>query len=148
MNYINTAGGFCISVYHSFHDEVDHFRSHWWQCYKCKNIIKRAMNRAPGPSDWWFPRHQRDCGGNYVKIRSPPTVENTKKRKREDSIGNGDEEEPNMKKPKSLPSTPATHRTSRKPSIFDSWRNSPPSKPADRPIAPKPNPKEQSSAPS
>lgn len=84
MNFINSNGGFNITVYHSFHDEVSHFRTHWWQCDKCKYIIKRAMNRAPGPSDWWWPRHQSECGGSYTKIKSPPVSENPKKRKRDD----------------------------------------------------------------
>lgn len=29
---INTASGSEISVYHSFHDEVDVYRTHWWRC--------------------------------------------------------------------------------------------------------------------
>jgi predicted SprT family Zn-dependent metalloprotease len=98
MNHINAVGGFNISVYHTFHDEVDHFRTHWWQCDRCKNIIKRAMNRAPGPSDWWFPRHQRECGGNYLKIKSPPEKEKNKKRKRDDSLGPNSEKDPEAKK--------------------------------------------------
>lgn len=108
MNSINTHGNFNISVYHSFRDEVDHYRTHWWQCDKCQNIIKRAMNRAPGAYDWWFPKHQQTCGGNYIKIKSPPPTENKKKRGRSDSLGNG---APEAKKPKllgsSVPSTPS-----------------------------------------
>lgn len=26
--------GYAISVYHSFHDEVEHYQVHWWQCVK------------------------------------------------------------------------------------------------------------------
>ena len=110
MNEINNHGGFNISVYHSFHDEVNHFRTHWWQCDKCQYIIKRAMNRPPGPSDWWFPKHQQTCGGNYIKIKSPPPVENKKKRSRSDSLDPA--EAAAIKKPKlsssSAPSTPAS----------------------------------------
>lgn len=29
------------------------------------------MNRAPGPSDFWYEEHQRNCGGTFIKIREP-----------------------------------------------------------------------------
>jgi hypothetical protein len=29
------------------------------------------MNRPPGPYDYWFARHQRECGGAYTKVREP-----------------------------------------------------------------------------
>eukprot|EP01053_Blabericola_migrator_P001921 Blabericola_migrator_1__1920@NODE_1522_length_4352_cov_15_201867_g1002_i0_p5_GENE_NODE_1522_length_4352_cov_15_201867_g1002_i0NODE_1522_length_4352_cov_15_201867_g1002_i0_p5_ORF_typecomplete_len162_score15_68_NODE_1522_length_4352_cov_15_201867_g1002_i0231716 len=29
------------------------------------------MNRPPGPSDWWFSKHQAECGGSYAKISEP-----------------------------------------------------------------------------
>ena len=29
------ATGYNISVYHTMHDEVNHYRVHWWQCEKC-----------------------------------------------------------------------------------------------------------------
>lgn len=49
MNEINRIAGTHITVYHSFRDEVNLYRVHWWKCDgKCGNIIKRAMNRAPG----------------------------------------------------------------------------------------------------
>lgn len=32
MQRINQAAGTSITVYHTFHDEVDHHRTHWWQC--------------------------------------------------------------------------------------------------------------------
>lgn len=34
-------------------------------------LVKRATNRPPGPYDYWFSRHQKTCGGTFVKIRSP-----------------------------------------------------------------------------
>jgi hypothetical protein len=88
MNEINK-GGHNITVFHNFHDEVNLYRQHWWQCDKCKNIVKRAMNRAPSPNDPWYaeisllykekyidlvirwPSHERKCGGKYVKIKEP-----------------------------------------------------------------------------
>lgn len=41
------------------------------------------MNRPPGPSDSWYGKHQETCGGDYIKIASPPekvkeTVQKTK----------------------------------------------------------------------
>ena len=29
------------------------------------------MNRPPGPTDSWWGKHQKTCGGTFVKIRSP-----------------------------------------------------------------------------
>lgn len=29
------------------------------------------MNRAPGPSDFWWKEHQQTCGGQFIKIKEP-----------------------------------------------------------------------------
>ncbi|PRP77706.1 hypothetical protein PROFUN_00567 [Planoprotostelium fungivorum] len=51
---------------------VNNYRTHWWKCQgKCGYVLKRSMNRNPGPKDRWWSQHERDCGGNYVKIREP-----------------------------------------------------------------------------
>uniref|UniRef100_A0A3B1JNG8 DNA-dependent metalloprotease SPRTN n=1 Tax=Astyanax mexicanus TaxID=7994 RepID=A0A3B1JNG8_ASTMX len=78
MNRINKATGTNISVYHSFHDEVDVYRQHWWRCDgPCQNrkpffgYVKRAMNRAPSARDPWWEDHRRTCGGTYTKIKEP-----------------------------------------------------------------------------
>ncbi|KAI1897516.1 hypothetical protein AGOR_G00084080 [Albula goreensis] len=78
MNRINQASGTKITVYHTFHDEVDLYRQHWWRCNgPCQNrkpffgYVKRAMNRAPSPRDPWWADHQRTCGGTYVKVKEP-----------------------------------------------------------------------------
>merc|ERR1719400_495243 len=34
-------------------------------------LVKRAMNRVPGPNDNWWSRHQSTCGGTYTKIKEP-----------------------------------------------------------------------------
>jgi len=34
-------------------------------------MVKRAMNRAPGPTDFWWNDHQATCGGRYIKVREP-----------------------------------------------------------------------------
>ncbi|XP_034383930.1 sprT-like domain-containing protein Spartan [Cyclopterus lumpus] len=78
MNRINDASGTKISVYHSFHDEVDVYRQHWWKCDgPCQNrkpylgFVKRAMNRAPSAQDPWWADHKRTCGGTYTKVKEP-----------------------------------------------------------------------------
>uniref|UniRef100_H3C7U5 DNA-dependent metalloprotease SPRTN n=2 Tax=Tetraodon nigroviridis TaxID=99883 RepID=H3C7U5_TETNG len=78
MNRINEASGTKITVYHSFHDEVDVYRQHWWRCDgPCQNrrpyfgYVKRAMNRAPSALDPWWEDHRSTCGGTYVKVKEP-----------------------------------------------------------------------------
>uniref|UniRef100_A0A665UT42 SprT-like N-terminal domain n=1 Tax=Echeneis naucrates TaxID=173247 RepID=A0A665UT42_ECHNA len=78
MNRINKASGTKISIYHSFHDEVDVYRQHWWRCNgPCQSrrpyfgYVKRAMNRAPSSLDPWWEDHRRTCGGTYTKIKEP-----------------------------------------------------------------------------
>lgn len=95
MNFINQAmfadhqrppQGYNITVYHSMHAEVDQYRTHHWQCPKCGNVVKRAMNRPPQEADCRgrqgkgpdckdtkcaFHMHQRFCGGDYIKIAEP-----------------------------------------------------------------------------
>lgn len=64
MNAINLYTGLNVTIYHNFHDEVDNCRKHVWKCNGiCKDwppyygIVKRAMNRAPGPNDNWYKEH-------------------------------------------------------------------------------------------
>lgn len=75
---INDHGGYDISIYHTFHDEVDSYRTHIWQCDgPCRSQapffgqVKRSMNRAPGKSDSWWSRHVEECGGTFVKVGKP-----------------------------------------------------------------------------
>jgi SprT-like domain-contaning protein Spartan len=79
---INAAQGSSITVYHNFCDEVDHYRVHWWRCDRCHKIVKRAINRAPSPNDRWWPAHQRQCGGSYVKFLEPASYGAKRSRKR------------------------------------------------------------------
>lgn len=65
-------------VYHTFHDEVDEYRRHWWRCNgPCQDrkpyygYVKRATNRAPSAHDCWWAEHQKTCGGTYIKIKEP-----------------------------------------------------------------------------
>lgn len=75
---INSHGNYEITVYHTFHDEVDSYRTHVWKCDGiCQNqppyfgLVKRSMNRAPSSSDPWFTMHEFECGGAYTKIAEP-----------------------------------------------------------------------------
>jgi hypothetical protein len=75
---INDHGSYAVTIYHTFHDEVDSYRTHVWQCGgPCKSqlpyfgLVKRSMNRAPGKSDTWWAKHQAECGGTYTKIQEP-----------------------------------------------------------------------------
>ncbi|KAE9963006.1 hypothetical protein BLS_009797 [Venturia inaequalis] len=75
---INSHGNYDITVYHTFHDEVDSYRTHVWKCDGiCQNqppyfgLVKRSMNRAPSSSDPWFTKHEFECGGSYTKISEP-----------------------------------------------------------------------------
>eukprot|EP00095_Tigriopus_kingsejongensis_P009843 maker-scaffold21_size687808-snap-gene-5.35 protein:Tk09843 transcript:maker-scaffold21_size687808-snap-gene-5.35-mRNA-1 annotation:"sprt-like domain-containing protein spartan" len=70
MHRINRAAGTKISV--------NHYKTHWWKCNgPCQNrkpflgMVKRSMNRAPGPNDRWFPEHQASCGGTFIKVKEP-----------------------------------------------------------------------------
>ena len=77
---INDHGGYDITVFHTFHDEVDSYRSHVWSCNgPCQSkrpyfgLVKRSMNRAPSKHDPWWNKHAQNCGGTYQKISEPPT---------------------------------------------------------------------------
>ncbi|TDH70405.1 hypothetical protein CCR75_000377 [Bremia lactucae] len=92
MNRINRAAQTKITVFHTFHDEVNSYRNHVWQCSgACRRksphfgLVKRSMNRAPGPTDRWWADHERNCGGSYSKIKEPKefTAKQVKKRERE-----------------------------------------------------------------
>lgn len=75
---VNSHGNYEVTVYHTFHDEVDSYRTHIWQCGgPCRHrppyfgLVKRSMNRAPGKSDSWWASHEAECGGTYTKIQEP-----------------------------------------------------------------------------
>ncbi|KAG8040662.1 hypothetical protein G9C98_002658 [Cotesia typhae] len=85
MERINREAGTKITIYHDFHDEVRLYQQHWWKCDgPCQKrppyfgIVRRSMNRAPGPSDFWWQNHQQNCGGKYIKIKEPENKQPTK----------------------------------------------------------------------
>lgn len=78
MHRINGEAGTNITVYHNFHDEVMLYKQHWWRCEgQCQKkppffgMLRRAMNRAPGPNDRWWADHQLNCGGKFIKVKEP-----------------------------------------------------------------------------
>ena len=90
MNVVNYLSNLNISIYHTFHDEVDQYRTHIWKCngpcqYKPPyfGLVKRAMNRVPGPRDTWWNKHKFECGGQYTKISEPKEFTEKQKRKKE-----------------------------------------------------------------
>uniref|UniRef100_A0A914HNZ3 SprT-like domain-containing protein n=1 Tax=Globodera rostochiensis TaxID=31243 RepID=A0A914HNZ3_GLORO len=86
MHRINKLAGTSITVYHSFHAEVAHYKQHWWRCTgPCKDRppffgwVKRAMNRAPSANDLWWATHQASCSGKFVKVKEPEKKEKATK---------------------------------------------------------------------
>ncbi|KAM7347716.1 DNA-dependent metalloprotease SPRTN [Cochliomyia hominivorax] len=78
MGAINKVAGTNITVYHTFHDEVELYKQHWWRCNGiCQDrspffgYVKRTSNRAPGPNDQWWANHMQNCGGTFMKIKEP-----------------------------------------------------------------------------
>lgn len=79
LNCFLKFSGTNITVYHDFHDEVRLYKQHWWKCNgPCQNwkpfygMVKRAMNRAPAPTDRWWGEHSRTCGGQFIKVSIVP----------------------------------------------------------------------------
>ena len=105
MDRINKDQGTKISVYHTFNDEVDVYRTHWWRCDgPCQNrkpylgYVKRSMNRAPSALDNWWEDHRRSCGGTYIKVKEPEGYKSKKKGK-ELSGSNNVKKTPEMQAP-------------------------------------------------
>lgn len=74
MNRINELSGLNITIYHNFKDELNYYRRHVWRCDGvCRNnppyfgYIRRSINRKPGPADFWWSSHRRECGGRFIK---------------------------------------------------------------------------------
>ncbi|VDM82378.1 unnamed protein product [Strongylus vulgaris] len=78
MCRINRMANTKITIYHSFHDEVNLYKQHVWRCDgPCRNrkpfygYVKRSSNRAPGPNDLWWSAHKSSCNGTFQKIQEP-----------------------------------------------------------------------------
>ncbi|NXG70436.1 SPRTN protein, partial [Baryphthengus martii] len=88
MRRINRLTGANVTICHSFHDEVDSYRQHWWRCNgPCQNrkpyfgYVKRSMNRAPSARDFWWIEHQETCGGTFTKVKEPENFSKKSKEK-------------------------------------------------------------------
>ena len=100
-------------VYHTFHEEVDEYRRHWWRCNgPCQNskpyygYVKRATNRAPSAHDYWWAEHQKTCGGTYLKIKEPENYSKKGKGKTKLRKQPGSEAENKGKSAYNLPTFP------------------------------------------
>lgn len=78
MKRINILHGSKITIYHNFHREVNKFRIHVYRCDgPCVSrrpfygVLRRAIERPPGPTDRWWQRHAKECGGTFHKIEGP-----------------------------------------------------------------------------
>ncbi|NXE04528.1 SPRTN protein, partial [Lophotis ruficrista] len=88
MRRINRLTGANVTIYHTFNDEVDLYRQHWWRCNgPCQNrrpyfgYVKRSMNRAPSARDFWWVEHQETCGGTFTKVKEPENYSKKSKEK-------------------------------------------------------------------
>jgi hypothetical protein len=124
---INNHGIYEITIYHTFHDEVESYRTHVWKCDgPCRQqppffgLVKRSMNRAPGKSDNWWAKHEAECGGTYTKIQEP---ELTKKQRdalsKKGRAGRQKNKLDNWVKPQDKPSTQPESGTPNKPIDLD-----------------------------
>lgn len=100
-------------IYHSFHDEVDVYRQHWWRCNgPCQSrrpffgYVKRAMNRPPSSRDPWWAEHQRTCGGTYTKIKEPENYGKTGKTDKKKDKNTSNETSKDSKPPSSTKGDP------------------------------------------
>ncbi|KAK9917313.1 hypothetical protein WJX75_003043 [Coccomyxa subellipsoidea] len=79
-------GGYNITTRHSMIAEVQNYQTHHWECDRCGNLVRRAMNRPPQEADCRgrmgkgsdcmdpkcaFHMHIRYCGGSYIKVAEP-----------------------------------------------------------------------------
>ncbi|XP_031496585.1 uncharacterized protein LOC116261837 isoform X2 [Nymphaea colorata] len=104
VDYQRPPGGYGITIYHNFFDEVDSYRVHHWMCNNCGDLVKRAMNREPSPNDCiqrlkegqvcnhpschWH-SHKRLCSGNYEKIAEPAGCQRKRSKRSQGNHGIG-----------------------------------------------------------
>ncbi|OUM63191.1 hypothetical protein PIROE2DRAFT_22238, partial [Piromyces sp. E2] len=95
MYKLNKETGSNITVYHNFHNEVNHYRTHVWRCNgPCRNrppffgYVRRSMNRKPQKADHWWRQHQMTCGGEFIKISEPEEYTRKRLKKQQKDGGN------------------------------------------------------------
>ncbi|XP_033249486.1 sprT-like domain-containing protein Spartan [Drosophila miranda] len=96
MTTINQVAGTNITVYHTFHDEVEMYKTHVWRCtgicqsrHPFRGWVKRTSNRPPGPNDQWWEKHTRDCGGTFMKVSEYIVNPPAKKQAIDSNVANG-----------------------------------------------------------
>lgn len=121
MYRINKEAGTNITIYHNFHDEVRLYKQHWWKCNgPCQHrppyfgTVRRSMNRAPGPSDFWWDEHQRNCNGEFIKIKEP---KNFKSHSKQSDKSKSKDQKPNKSITDWFTKNPAATATSSKVSL-------------------------------
>src|SRR6218665_1887894 len=76
MRRVNAAANTKITVYHNFHDEVDHLRKYVWRCSGavCRGLlpnrgyISLPTKRKPNGWDYVFKLHKnKGCNGVFEK---------------------------------------------------------------------------------
>lgn len=74
---INDHSGSNITIFHSFHDEVQYYQIYQWKCDgPCQfrppyfGWVRRSINRQPQPADWWWKGHLSSCNGKFHRIES------------------------------------------------------------------------------
>ena len=81
MKRINQMTNLDITVYHSYHDEVDHYKNqNVWRCTgACRTLrdfeygyVRRAINRPPGPHEFWWTKHAAICHGTFERVYDHP----------------------------------------------------------------------------
>lgn len=112
MDRINAESGTNITVHHDLHDDMI-YKQYCWRCTgSCQNkkplfgIVKRAINRAPGPKDKWWAKHLHSCGGEFKKIEEPEKPAKSTKSKT------------TTKKPETMNKPPPSSATSKSSSIM------------------------------
>lgn len=93
MQRINGLAGSTITVFHTFHEEVRALKKHVWRCQgSCSKKapfygwVRRSMNRAPQPADWWWSQHQSSCGGTFLKVDEPLEFKKKEAKKKEKKV--------------------------------------------------------------
>eukprot|EP00898_Chlorokybus_atmophyticus_P006954 jgi/Chlat1/725/Chrsp104S01201 len=133
-DYMRPRGGYHVTIYHSFRDEVNNYRTHHWKCEKCGEMVKRAMNRAPSAKDCMQLRrargdgnatctdsrcnwhtHERTCGGAFVKVAEPPGYKDKKRKAQGADTVASTSQAPQQPEPKSRRKPSASDTASVKP---------------------------------
>lgn len=126
MNQINKETGLNITIYHSFHNEVNLYSKYIWRCNgPCRHkppyfgFVRRQMNRPPQKADKWFDSHQKSCGGTFIRIS--PTDEELEKSKKIKKKDKKTKKSQKSQKNNKIPYQTDEYITNDKHNLFDKW---------------------------